>query len=158
MFPSQMDSHQIQRHKVTAELKFSKGEDRSTVKERRSLADTWKKIHGQDDWDGMLDPIDSLLPTELIRYGEMAQACYDAFNAECYSKHCGNCRYEPKQFFQCLGLAQYGYEVTRYLYATCDINLPKFFKKPRGTDEWSQTANWVGYVAVSNDEASAYPG
>ncbi|KAJ6681266.1 PHOSPHOLIPASE A1-IGAMMA2 CHLOROPLASTIC [Salix koriyanagi] len=45
----------------------------------RKLADVWREIQGQDDWVDLLDPMDPLLRSELIRYGEMAQACYDAF-------------------------------------------------------------------------------
>lgn len=45
-----------------------------------------------------------------------------------------------------------GYEVTRYLYATSNINLPNFFKKSRWPKVWSKHANWIGYVAVSDDQ------
>ncbi|WZZ42227.1 hypothetical protein YC2023_038486 [Brassica napus] len=37
--------------------------------------------------------MDSVLRSELIRYGEMAQACYDAFDFNPSSRYCGNpCR------------------------------------------------------------------
>ncbi|KAG5560259.1 hypothetical protein RHGRI_003525 [Rhododendron griersonianum] len=127
------------------------------IPERR-LADSWKEIHGQDDWVGMLDPMDPLLRSELVRYGEMAQACYDAFNSDPYSKYCGSCKTEPINFFQYLGWTQYGYEVTRYLHASYNINLPFLFKKSLRPDGWTPSANWMGYVAVSNDETSAYLG
>ena len=39
----------------------------------RRLADVWREVHGQDDWVGLLDPMDPILRSELIRYGEMAQ-------------------------------------------------------------------------------------
>lgn len=127
------------------------------IPERR-LADAWKEIHGQDDWVGMLDPMDPLLRSELIRYGEMAQACYDAFDSNPYSKYCGSCKTEPSKFFQFLGWTQYGYEVTRYLHASYNINLPFLFKKSLRPDGWTPSANWMGYVAVSNDGISAYLG
>lgn len=38
------------------------------------------------------------------------------------------------------------------------MKLPNFFSKSLHPDRWSSTANWVGYVAVSNDESSAYLG
>lgn len=74
----------------------------------RKLADIWRDIHGVDDWDGMLDPLDPLLRSELIRYGEMVQACYDAFDFEPFSKYCGCCKYAPSEFFECLGMTQHG--------------------------------------------------
>ncbi|KAK9281761.1 hypothetical protein L1049_004666 [Liquidambar formosana] len=120
----------------------------------RQLADSWREIHGQDDWVGLLDPMDSLLRSELIRYGEMAQACYDAFDFDPFSKYCGSCRFMHRKFFDSLEMADHGYEVSRYLYATSNINLPNFFKKSRWPKVWSKNANWIGYVAVSNDETS----
>lgn len=117
------------------------------------VADTWKYIHGEDDWVGMLDPMDPLLRTELIRYGEMSQACYDAFDFDPYSKYCGACRFERQNFFRGLGIGtEIGYDVTRYIYATSNINLPNFFKKSRWPKVWSKNANWIGYIAVSNEE------
>lgn len=36
--------------------------------DERKLSDCWRDIHGEDDWVGLLDPMDPLLRTELIRY------------------------------------------------------------------------------------------
>ncbi|XP_027095780.2 phospholipase A1-Igamma2, chloroplastic isoform X2 [Coffea arabica] len=98
--------------------------------------------------------MDPLLRTELIRYGEMAQACYDAFDFDPFSKYCGTCRFERHKFFRSLGMTEHGYEVTRYIYATSNINLPNFFKKSRWPKVWSKNANWIGFIAVSNDETT----
>lgn len=122
--------------------------------ERRRLSEVWPELHGQDDWVGLLDPMDPLLRSELIRYGEMAQACYDGFDFDPFSKNCGTCRFIRRQFFESLGMAQHDYDVSRYLYATSNINLPNFFKKSRWPKVWSKNANWIGYVAVSSDETS----
>lgn len=124
--------------------------------ERRRLADVWREIHGQDDWVGLLDPMDPLFRSELIRYGEMAQACYDAFDFDPFSKYCGSCRFTRRNFFESLEMSSthQNYAVSRYLYATSNINLPNFFKKSRWPKVWSKNANWIGYVAVSSDEAS----
>ncbi|KAL5561795.1 hypothetical protein UlMin_031542 [Ulmus minor] len=84
----------------------------------------------------------------------MAQACYDAFDFDPFSKYCGSCRFTRSHFFDSLGMIDHGYEVSRYLYATSNINLPNFFKKSRWPKIWSKNANWIGYVAVSNDETS----
>lgn len=114
----------------------------------------WRKIHGEDDWSGMLDPMDPHLRSELLRYGDMAQACYDAFDFDPFSKYCGSCRFPRQSFFHSLEMGGCGYDITRYLYATSSINLPNFFKKSRWPKVWSKNANWIGYVAVSDDELS----
>ncbi|KAJ1385517.1 Fungal lipase-like domain [Sesbania bispinosa] len=115
------------------------------------LPDVWREIHGENDWAGLLDPMDPTLRQELIRYGEMAQACYDAFDFDPFSKYCGSCRFTRRNFFSSLGMSHHGYNVTRYLYATANINLPNFFKQSRWSKMWSKHANWAGYVAVSDD-------
>ncbi|KAK1291511.1 hypothetical protein QJS10_CPB17g01878 [Acorus calamus] len=102
-----------------------------------SLVDSWREIHGSTDWAGMMDPIDPLLRSELIRYGEMAQACYDAFDFDPCSKYCGSSKYSRRHFFEELGMSGCGYE------------------KWRWEKVWSKSANWMGYIAVSDDETSA---
>ncbi|KAG2713524.1 hypothetical protein I3760_04G179700 [Carya illinoinensis] len=118
------------------------------------IADFWREIHGQNDWVDLLDPIDRRLRSELIRYGEMAQACYDAFDYNPFSKYCGTSKYTPSEFFDSLGMSQIGYDVSRYLLATSNINLPNFFRNSASPKVWSKHANWMGYIAVSNDETS----
>ena len=115
----------------------------------------WRNLHGEDNWAGLLDPMDPLLRGELIRYGEMTEVCYDSFDYDPYSKYCGSCRYPLHEFFESLDLTHLGYTETRYLYATANINLPSFFKRSRWPHKmWSDRANWAGYVAVSDDETS----
>lgn len=139
-----------------AELRKERNDHDYSYKEQseKQVADVWRYIHGEDDWAGMLDPMDPLLRTELIRYGEMAQACYDAFDFDPFSKYCGTCRFEPQKFFENLEMKEHGYQVTRYIYATSNINLPNFFKKSRWPKVWSKNANWIGYIAVSDDETT----
>ncbi|KAJ7977308.1 Phospholipase A1-Igamma1 chloroplastic [Quillaja saponaria] len=144
---------QNQRAKQESVLDEQQEEEKIATNEQR-LADIWHEIHGEDDWVGLLDPMDPILRSELIRYGEMAQACYDAFDFDPFSKYCGSCRYTSRKFFDYLGMAHHGYDVARYLYATSNINLPNFFKKSRWPKVWSKNANWIGYVAVSNDETT----
>ncbi|XP_019059709.1 PREDICTED: phospholipase A1-Igamma2, chloroplastic-like [Tarenaya hassleriana] len=124
------------------------------AEDEKKLKDTWREVHGEDDWVGLLDPMDPVLRSELIRYGELAQTCYDAFDFDPFSRYCGSCRFARHKFFESLGLADSGYTVARYIYATSNINLPNFFKRSRWPKVWSKNANWMGYVAVSDDDTS----
>ncbi|GLJ47071.1 hypothetical protein SUGI_0993790 [Cryptomeria japonica] len=119
----------------------------------RKLSDVWREVQGSNNWEGLLEPMDHLLRSELIKYGELAQACYDAFDFDHYSKYCGSCKYNRRTMLQDLGLSHTGYEITKYLFATSNINLPNFFKKSRAGEKlWSNHANWMGFVAVAEDE------
>ena len=120
----------------------------------RRVAYSWRQYHGQDNWAGLLDPLDPILRVELLVYGEMAQFTYDAFDYDPYSKYCGSCRFPPNKFFKGLAELDIGYEVARYLYATSNISLPNFFKKSFSANVWNKNANWMGYIAVSNDKLS----
>lgn len=136
------------------------GRGRGAEKQQDELAARWREIHGCDDWAGLLDPMDPQLRSELIRYGELAQACYDAFDYDLASRYCGSCKYPRRAFFDRLGMpdAARGYAVSRYLYATSNFRFPNFFPSQQSRADakvWSQRANWIGYVAVSTDEESA---
>ncbi|XP_048566271.1 phospholipase A1-Igamma1, chloroplastic-like [Triticum urartu] len=137
--------------------------ERGTLAEKTGRSDgqltsRWRELHGSNDWQGLLDPIDTVLRGELIRYGEFAQACYDSFDYDRFSRYSGSCKYPTRTFFQDVGLAGVGYEVTRYLYATCHPSYPNFsiWKHNPGDDKlWSESATFVGFVAVSTDEETA---
>lgn len=117
------------------------------------LSQVWEEIQGKNNWEGLLDPMDPILRKEITRYGEFAQACYDSFDFDPHSKYCGTCKYHPSHFFEKLDMADSsGYTITRYLYATSNINLPNFFQKSKISSVWSTHANWMGYIAVATDE------
>ncbi|XP_058730330.1 phospholipase A1-Igamma3, chloroplastic-like [Vicia villosa] len=117
------------------------------------LSDVWEEIQGKNNWEGLIDPMDPILRKEITRYGEFAQACYDSFDFDPHSKYCGTCKYHPSHFFDKLDMAESsGYTITRYLYATSNINLPNFFQKSKISSVWSTHANWMGYIAVATDE------
>lgn len=122
------------------------------------LTSRWREIHGCNDWEGLLDPIDTVLRGELIRYGEFAQACYDAFDYDRFSRYCGTCKYPSESFFEDVGLAGVGYDVTRYIYATSHVHLPNFSvakHNPLDDRMWSETATFIGFIAVSSDAETA---
>lgn len=41
-----------------------------------------------------------------------------------------------------------GYQVTRYLYATCQNPLPGALQSSLSSEKWDVESNWMGYVAV----------
>lgn len=124
------------------------------------VADLWRDVQGASDWSGLLDPLHPTLREELIRYGEFAQACYDAFDGDTTSRYCGSCRYDQDKMLESVGLPSTGYRVTKYIYATSQdlgLRLPSFSFRPAvpDADTWSKDSNWVGFVAVCAAEGEA---
>uniref|UniRef100_A0A803KPZ5 Fungal lipase-type domain-containing protein n=1 Tax=Chenopodium quinoa TaxID=63459 RepID=A0A803KPZ5_CHEQI len=118
------------------------------------ISNNWEEFHGANNWDNLLDPINPSLRQELLKYGELAQATYDAFDYDPYSEYCGSCRYNRNKLFEKLGLTRHGYHVTKYIYATSQIDLPRWLEKSQVAETWSTHSNWMGFVAVSDDEES----
>ncbi|CDP14642.1 unnamed protein product [Coffea canephora] len=111
------------------------------------LACVWREIQGMNNWENLVEPLDSLLREEIIRYGEFVVACYKAFELDPNSKRYLNCKYGKRNLLNDVGLENSGYEVTKYIYATPDINVP--------IQNSPSCGRWVGYVAVSSDHESA---
>ncbi|KAJ4968982.1 hypothetical protein NE237_015683 [Protea cynaroides] len=109
------------------------------------LAQVWREIQGSNNWENLVEPLNPLLRDEIIRYGELVTACYKAFDLDPNSKRYLNCKYGKSSILKEVGLEESGYEVTKYIYATPDINFP--------IHNGECCARWIGYVAVSNDEA-----
>lgn len=112
------------------------------------LADIWKYIQGSHDWSGILNPLNPLLLSEIVRYGVFVRACYEAFDLDPGSRFHGFCKYGRKSLLDELGLKNCGYKVKKYIYATPDINIHGVIKKTLEGDR----SNWVGYVAITEDE------
>ncbi|GMN63055.1 hypothetical protein TIFTF001_032132 [Ficus carica] len=110
---------------------------------RPKLSKLWREIQGSDNWEDMVEPLHPLLRQEIIRYGEFVAACYKAFDLDPSSKRYLNCKYGKRNMFRDVGMENSGYDVTKYIYATPDINIPV---------QASGTARWIGYVAVSSDK------
>ncbi|XP_031270521.1 galactolipase DONGLE, chloroplastic-like [Pistacia vera] len=109
------------------------------------LAHFWREIQGFNNWENLVEPLHPLLRQEIIRYGEFVTACYKAFDLDANSKRYLNCKYGKKNMFREIGMENSGYEVTKYIYATPDINIP--------IQNGASCGRWVGYVAVSSDDS-----
>ncbi|CAM6099600.1 unnamed protein product [Calypogeia fissa] len=91
------------------------------------VAERWEQLQGCEDWVGLLKPdFDPILKAEILRYGEFAQATYDAFDGDKGSKHYGTCKYTKSDLLKKVGLDNRGYEITNFIYATTDV----FFHGP----------------------------
>lgn len=111
---------------------------------RPNLSSVWREIQGSGNWEHLVDPLNPLLRSEIIRYGEFVSACYKSFDFDPKSKRYLNCKYGKKSMLSSTGMASSGYEVTKYIYATPDIAVPM--------QPGACRARWIGYVAVSTDE------
>ncbi|KAE8665584.1 Phospholipase A1-Ialpha2 [Hibiscus syriacus] len=114
------------------------------------LSRLWREVQGSNNWENLLEPLDPLLREEIIRYGEFVAACYKAFDLDPNSKRYWNCRYGKKSILKGVGMENSGYKVTKYIYATPDINIP--------TQNGASRGRWIGYVAVSSDETVKWLG
>lgn len=123
------------------------------------IAQRWRELQGLNHWEGLLDPLDLDLRRTLLFYGDFNQAVYDSFETDEHSKYTGACRFAKEDFFEGVKLVngrEVHYDVVRYLYATSvsiDIH-GLVFMKSYSREAWSKESNWIGYVAVSNDEAT----
>ncbi|XP_016499497.2 galactolipase DONGLE, chloroplastic-like [Nicotiana tabacum] len=112
------------------------------------LASMWREIQGSKNWENLVNPLDNLLQNEIIRYGEFVAACYNAFDLDPNSKRYLNCKYGKNSMLNEVGLGNSGYNVTKYIYATTNINVLSIGQN------CSSSGKWIGYVAVSNNVES----
>ncbi|KAJ4844728.1 hypothetical protein Tsubulata_028354 [Turnera subulata] len=119
---------------------------------KEDISYMWQQLHGSNDWHNLLDPLPPCLRREIVKYGEFAQATYDAFDFDPFSEYCGSCRYNLNKLFEQLGLTKHGYKVCKYIYAMSHVNLPGWLERSHWVDTWSKDSNWMGYVAISDDE------
>ncbi|KAJ3678149.1 hypothetical protein LUZ60_001952 [Juncus effusus] len=105
----------------------------------------WREIQGSNDWCDLITPLNPLLRDEIIRYGELVNACYKAFDLDPSSKRYLNCKHGKASMLREVGMSSSGYEIVKYVYAAPGISMPT-----RQAD--AGRSRWIGYVAVSNDE------
>ncbi|KAI3756798.1 hypothetical protein L1987_56621 [Smallanthus sonchifolius] len=123
-------------------------DDRRTLPPTR-LSQRWMDYHGKNNWEGLLDPLDDDLRSEIIRYGSFVQAAYESFDFDPSSPTYAACLYANSTMLERSGVHGSGYYVTKNLHATSSIPLPRWIERmPR----WMQVqSSWIGYVAVCND-------
>lgn len=113
---------------------------------RNIIGSQWRQYHGSDDWKGMLDPLDENLRREVVRYGEFVQAAYEAFHSDPAMST------EEPPHPRHVALPDRSYRMTKSLYATSSIGLPKWVDDVAPDLGWmTQRSSWVGYVAVCED-------
>ncbi|KAL3499678.1 hypothetical protein ACH5RR_038771 [Cinchona calisaya] len=113
---------------------------------RNNLGSRWREYHGCNNWDGLLDPLDENLRREVVRYGEFVQAAYHCFhsNPAMSADEAPSTRH--------VALPDRSYRVTKSLYATSSIGLPKWVDDVAPDLGWmTQRSSWIGYVAVCDD-------
>ncbi|CAL4910664.1 unnamed protein product [Urochloa decumbens] len=120
----------------------------------------WRELQGNNSWKGLLDPLDIDLRKSIIAYGELTQATYDGFNSERHSPHAGACLYGRSDLLAGVGAsaAARNYAVTKFVYATAAPPVPEpvlLLPLPEVKGAWCRESNWIGYVAVANDEGAA---
>ncbi|CAK9162672.1 unnamed protein product [Ilex paraguariensis] len=121
---------------------------------KEDISEKWREIQGGYGWDNLLDPLHPWLRREIVKYGEFAQATYDAFDFDSFSEYCGSCRYNENRIFDKLGLNKHGYKVTKYIYAMSHTDLPRWLERSHLMDKWSKDSNWMGFIGVSDDNES----
>ncbi|CAN8324846.1 unnamed protein product [Cochlearia groenlandica] len=118
-------------------LSSKSSEERSP---KNKLGSKWRELHGSNNWVGLLDPLDENLRRELVRYGEFVQAAYEAFHSD------------PEGSPRHVSLPDSSYKVTKSLYATSSVRLPKWIDDVAPDLRWmTKQTSWVGYVAVCDD-------
>ncbi|KAJ1415412.1 Fungal lipase-like domain [Sesbania bispinosa] len=106
----------------------------------------WKQYQGINNWEGLLDPLDDNLRSEILRYGHFVDAAYRSFDFDPSSLTYATCLYSKNSLLNRCGMATYGYRLTKNLRATCGIHVPAWIH-----DMSKLTcirSSWIGYVAV----------
>ncbi|KAK1374873.1 Lipase, class 3 [Heracleum sosnowskyi] len=114
---------------------------------RNILASKWREYHGCNDWSGLLDPLDENLRREMVRYGEFIQTAYHCFHShpDTSADHAPGDRH--------VAVPDRAYRVTKNLYATSSVGLPKWVDNVAPDLGWmTQRSSCVGYVAVCEDQ------
>ncbi|KAE8673611.1 RNA-directed DNA polymerase (Reverse transcriptase), Ribonuclease H-like protein [Hibiscus syriacus] len=100
------------------------------------IASNWRKLSGENNWEGLLQPLDSHLRRYIIHYGQRAGAAVDLFNSDTYKPNASE-----ENFFTRACLVKgnpFEYDVRRFIYAGSKHVKPA----------------WIGYVAVATNKGT----
>uniref|UniRef100_A0A0D9X4B1 Fungal lipase-type domain-containing protein n=1 Tax=Leersia perrieri TaxID=77586 RepID=A0A0D9X4B1_9ORYZ len=104
---------------------------------RGNIAATWRDLHGEGQWRGLLDPLHPDLRREIVRYGEFVDAAYSAFLSHPDAS--------PADSAVTVNTTS-TYRVTAPLFATSSVTLPSWVASASPCA--AQRTSLVGYVAV----------
>lgn len=119
------------------------------------LGKRWRQYQGSHNWEGLLDPLDDNLRSEILRYGHFVEAAYRSFDFDPLSPTYATCRFSRASLLSRSGFARgptgTAYRVTKNLRATCGIEPPRWTER---MPSWMTVrSSWIGYVAVCQDKA-----
>ncbi|KAM7276045.1 hypothetical protein ACFE04_017911 [Oxalis oulophora] len=121
-----------------------------SMTQRRKLGRNWMEYQGIKNWEGLLDPLDDNLRSEILRYGQFVEAAYRSFDFDSSSSTYAMCKYPRNSLLNRSGMGESGYRMTKNLRATCGVDLPHWIDK---APSWVSTkSSWIGYVAVCQDK------
>ncbi|KAL6333225.1 hypothetical protein AAG906_028408 [Vitis piasezkii] len=115
---------------------------------RERISAKWREIHGQFNWESLLDPLHPWLRREIVKYGEFSQATYDAFDYDSFSDFCGSCRHNRHKLFDELHLTKHGYKVTKYIYAMTNIDVPSCDNESQRIGRRDIVVAWRGTASL----------
>lgn len=123
---------------------------RSAAAKSAKLGKRWMEFQGSNNWEGLLDPLDDNLRSEILRYGQFVEAAYRSFDFDPSSPTYATCLHPRNSLFNRTGIGETGYKITKNLRATCGVQLPRWID--RAHPSWVSTrSSWIGYVAVCQD-------
>ncbi|XP_027351395.1 phospholipase A(1) DAD1, chloroplastic-like [Abrus precatorius] len=114
------------------------------------LGHKWTQYQGINNWDGLLDPLDDNLRSEILRYGQFVESAYRSFDFDSSSPTYATCRYSKSSLLTRTGMKKTGYRITKNLRATCGVKLPKWINSMAQLPHTQ--SSWIGYVAVCQDK------
>ncbi|XP_022759446.1 phospholipase A(1) DAD1, chloroplastic-like [Durio zibethinus] len=114
------------------------------------LAKNCMEYQGINNWEGLLDPLDDTLRSEILRYGQFVEAAYRSFDFDTSSPTYATCKFPKSSLLSRSCIGGTGYKPTKNLRATCGIQLPRWIQ--RGPSWLSTQSSWIGYVAVCQDK------
>ena len=123
---------------------------RSLATQSAKLGKRWMEFQGLNNWEGLLDPLDDSLRSEILRYGQFVEAAYRSFDFDPESPTYATCRHPRSSLFTRTRVGETGYKITKNLKATCGVQLPRWIDR---APAWLSTqSSWIGYVAVCQDQ------